>query len=144
MNTEIDESMQVFDAPQRDALRREWLRLADLAVWGAAQSARIGALPRLRRRVAELGERLAAIDAARSWIPRPREQLKSALATVLAAREALTQCAQALEEIDAGAPREALAEALRRIERHAEPRIAAAAEVWARRLDGLNVADIED
>lgn len=147
MITEFNEPMQVFDSMERDALRREWLALVELAVWGGAQSRHIGALPRLRKRVAELGERLAAIDAARGWIPRPRERLKSALAGVLAAREALAQCGQAidaLDPVDADATREALVAALQRIEARAEPRMTAAAERWARQLEALNVANIED
>lgn len=147
MITEINEPMQVFDSAERDALRREWLALVDLAVWGGAQSQRMGALPRLRKRVAELGERLAAIDAPRGWIPRPRERLKSALASVLAARDALAQCAQAIDALDpadADATREALRAALQRIEARAEPRMAAAAERWARQLEALNLANIED
>jgi hypothetical protein len=91
------------------ALRRDWLALADLAVWGGAQSSRLGALPRLRKRVMELGERFASLGAPRGWIPQPRERLKSALATAIAARELLEQCAQALAELDAGAERDARA-----------------------------------
>ncbi|MGH8747266.1 MAG: hypothetical protein ACREUK_12350, partial [Burkholderiales bacterium] len=67
------------DARWLAALRRNWLALADLALWGGAQSSKLGALPRLRKRILELGERLASLGASRSWIPQPRERLKSAL-----------------------------------------------------------------
>jgi hypothetical protein len=144
MTTEVEESLQVFDAAERDALRRDWLALVDLAVWGGAPSQQIGAVPRLRKRITELGERLAAIDAPRGWIPRPRERLKSAIAGILAARESLGQCAQAIDAIDAGATRQALGAALQRMQQHAEPRLQAAAEHWARQLEALNVAPPED
>ena len=79
------------DADWLAALRRDWLALADLAVWGGAQSSRLGALPRLRKRIMELGERLASLGAPRGWIPQPRERVKSVLATAIAARELLDQ-----------------------------------------------------
>jgi hypothetical protein len=144
MTTETDDELQVFDRAERDALRRDWLDLVDRCVWGGVQATRLGALPRLRKRVAELGERLAALDAARAWIPRRRERLKSALATALAAREALAQCGQALEDAALGAERDALRAALERIERRCAPRIAASTERWAQRLEALNTVEIED
>jgi hypothetical protein len=144
MTAETEDAMQVFDRAERDALRRDWLRLIDLSVWGELKAARLGALPRLRRRVAELGELLAAIDAPRDWIPQSRERLKSALATALAARDTLAQCAQALDEMEPGAARDALRVALERVEQCCAPRIAASTERWARRLDALNSARIED
>ncbi|MDX1375237.1 MAG: hypothetical protein R3357_06715 [Burkholderiales bacterium] len=144
MIAEVQNSMQVFDDAERAALRREWLALVEVAVWGGAQSRHIGAPARLRRRVAELGERLAALDAPREWIPRPRERLKSALAGVLAARESLAQCAQAIDAIDAGATREVLVAALQRIESRAAGPMTAAAGQWARALEALNVARVED
>ena len=144
MTAETEDAMQVFDRVEHDALRRDWLQLIDLSVWGELKAARLGALPRLRRRVAELGERLAAIDAPRDWIPQSRERLKSALATALAARESLLQCAQALDEMGPGAAREALRAALERVEQRCAPRIAVSAERWARQLDTLNTARIED
>ena len=143
MITESEASTQVFDAAERDALRREWLTLLDLAVWGGAQSQQLGALPRLRKRIVELGERLAAIDAPRGWIPRPRERLKSALAGVLAAREALAQCAQAIDAIDTGATQRALGDALGRLQQRADARMLATAQDWARQLEALNVAPPE-
>jgi hypothetical protein len=88
------------DARWLQALRHDWLALMELAVWGGLASARLGALPRLRRRMLDLGERLAALGASRDWIPQPRERLKSALATALAVRELLAQCAQGLEELE--------------------------------------------
>ncbi len=69
MITESEAATQVFDTAEREALRREWLTLVDLAVWGSAQSQQLGALPQLRKRVVALG-------APRGWIARPRERLR--------------------------------------------------------------------
>jgi hypothetical protein len=126
------------------ALRRDWLTLAELAVWGGAQSSRLGALPRLRKRIMELGERLASLGAPRGWIPQPRERLKSALATAIAAREALEQCAQALAELDAGEPRDALGAALEGFSRRARARLDEYAARWAELLDSQLGHDNEE
>lgn len=144
MTAKTDDAMQLFDDAEREALRGDWLRLIEATVWGDLQTARLGALPRLRKRVLELGERLAAVDAPRSWIPQPRERLKSALATALAARESLAQCARALDDLEPDATRDALRIVLAGIERRCAPRIEAATERWARQLEALNAARIED
>jgi len=123
------------DARWLQTLRHDWLALVELAVWGGAHSARLGALPRLRKRVLELGERLAAIGAPLDWIAQPRERLKSALATALAARELLAQCAQGIEELEGGAPRDALREALRSLAARAGERLEDYAVCWAGMLD---------
>jgi hypothetical protein len=78
-----------FDSQQVDELRRRWGQLMDVAVWGDIQLSKIGALPRLRKRVLEVGEGLSSLFANRDWIPQPREQLKSALGTSLKLRDAL-------------------------------------------------------
>ncbi|MDH5301330.1 MAG: hypothetical protein OEW58_08220 [Gammaproteobacteria bacterium] len=85
---QVAQSM-AFDSAQVSELRRQWLELLDLSVWGEVQLAKIGALPRLRKRLLELGEVLAALVADRSWIPQPREQVKSALGTCVKLRDAL-------------------------------------------------------
>jgi hypothetical protein len=125
-------------------LRRDWLLLADLAVWGGAQSSKLGALPRLRKRIMELGERLASLGAGSGWIPQPRERLKSALATAIAAGELLEQCAQALAELEAGARRDALGAALAALSRRAQAPLDELAGRWARLLDSQLGPDNEE
>jgi hypothetical protein len=126
------------------ALRRDWLVLADLAVWGGVQSSKLGALPRLRKRIMELGERLASLDAPRGWIPQPRERLKSALATAIAAGGLLEQCAQALAELDAGVARDALAAALAGLSQRARAPLDELAARWAGMLDSQLGAENEE
>jgi hypothetical protein len=84
-------------------LRRHWSHLIDLAVFGDLKSSRIGAMPRLRKRTLEAGERLRALGASREWIPHPREQIKNALASALHLRESLDQLESAAAELDGGA-----------------------------------------
>jgi hypothetical protein len=126
------------------ALRRDWLVLADLAVWGGAQSSKLGALPRLRKRIMELGERLASLGAPRDWIPQPRERLKSAPATALAAAGLLEQCAQALAELDEGSAHDALAAALTELTRRARAPLEELAARWAGMLDSQLGPDNEE
>lgn len=130
----VDQAL-VCDADWLAGLRRDWLALADLALWGGAQSSKLGALPRLRKRIMELGEKLASLGASRGWIPQPRERLKSALATAIAARELLAQCAQALAELNAGAAHDALAAALQGLCDRAQAPLEHNAARWAQLLD---------
>jgi hypothetical protein len=132
------------DADWLTGVRRDWLALADLAVWGGAQSAKLGALPKLRKRIMELGERLAGLGAPRGWIPQPRERLKSALATAIAAGELLEQCAQAIAELDAGAARDELAAALAALSRRTRARLDEHAARWAELLDSQLAPDKEE
>jgi len=123
------------DARWLQALRHDWLALIELAVWGGPDSAKLGAVPRLRKRTVELGEKLAVLGAPPRWIPQPRERLKSALATALAVRELLAQCARAIEELEDNAARDALRAALRALAVRAGERLDDCAARWAGMLD---------
>ena len=125
----------VCDAEWLAWLRSDWLALADLAVWGGAQSSTLGALPRLHKRVMELGERLAALDAPRGWIPQPRERLKSALATAIAAGTLIDQCAQAIDGLEPGAARDKLATAMEALAQRTRAKLDRHAASWAELLD---------
>lgn len=124
-----------FDPERLEALRRGWLAVADLAVWGAPGSSRLGAVPRLRKRALDLGEKLAALGAPRAWIPHPRERAKSALATALAASEALGNCEAACGELEPGAARDGLTRALAALRAGAQAPIEEYAERCARLLE---------
>jgi hypothetical protein len=124
-----------FDASRLEALRRGWLAVADLAVWAPPSAGRLGALPRLRKRALDLGEKLAALGAARAWIPHPRERAKSALASALAASQALEQFEAALAEMQLGPERDALASAFGDLRSRAEQPIREFANLCARLLE---------
>jgi len=91
-----------FDPAEVAELRRRWLALLDMAVWGDLKAAKIGALPRLRKRFLELGELLRSVVADRSWIPRPREQVKGALGASMNLRDGLLNLERAARLLEGG------------------------------------------
>ncbi|HKL78435.1 MAG TPA: hypothetical protein VJ985_08770 [Gammaproteobacteria bacterium] len=93
---EVQASM-AFDSDQIAALRARWSRLMELAVFGDLKAGEIGALPKLRKRLLDYGEKIRSLFNDRSWIPQPREQVKSVLTASLDVRDKL----QAVEkEVD--------------------------------------------
>ncbi|MBD3619327.1 MAG: hypothetical protein HUJ28_07635 [Chromatiales bacterium] len=91
-----------FDPAQIDALRTGWRDLLDLAVWGDLKTQKIGAVPRLRKRLLELGENLRSVINDRRWIPQERERIKGAMGAMLNLRDALLQLERAAQVIDGG------------------------------------------
>jgi hypothetical protein len=134
---EADAALALDDA-WRGSVRQAWTRIAELAVFGDLRAGAIGdlragaigALPRLRKRVLDLGERLRALAAARDWIPQPRERLKNALAAAIGARDALAEVrgqAGGLTGADAAAFEAALAALASAL----EPVLGERANAWA-------------
>jgi len=101
-----------FDPAQIAQLRQQWSELVTQAVWADLQLGKIGALPRLRKRILELGEVLASLFADRSWIPQPREQLKNALGTSLKLRDALLDLERSAVLLSGGVDRDSFEQAL--------------------------------
>lgn len=93
----------VFDRDRLNALREQWLRLMELAVWGDVGSSKMGALGRMRKRLLEVGENLNTFVGDRGWIPRPREQLKSALGASVKLRDSLLSLERAAATTGGGA-----------------------------------------
>jgi hypothetical protein len=114
--------------------RSAWRVLLDALVWGQLSAPRLGALPKARKRALELGERLKSLASDRNWIPRPREQLKNALASYLNAGETLDELERLLGALDGGSDlllaRERCA-AIKRLLADLRP----TAERWAALLD---------
>lgn len=117
------------------ALQTQWREMIELAVWGDISMTRLGAAPRLRKRLLELGERLKSLSAARTWIPHPREQLKSALAAALGVRETLVAVAALLPELAAGADADRLRVAHQALAALIEQKLPARENDWAHLLD---------
>ncbi|MEJ2479312.1 MAG: hypothetical protein P8Y78_03875 [Acidihalobacter sp.] len=92
-----------FDRDQVAALRRNWLTLLDLAVFGDIRSSKIGAVDRLRKRLLESGEGLRSLTNDRSWIPQPREQIKGAMGASVKLRDVLLGLERAAQSVDGGA-----------------------------------------
>ncbi|WP_455384714.1 hypothetical protein [Acidihalobacter prosperus] len=91
-----------FDREQVAALRRDWLALLDLAVFGDVRSSKIGAVDRLRKRLLESGEGLRSLTNDRSWIPHPREQIKGAMGASVKLRDVLLGLDRAAQSVDGG------------------------------------------
>ena len=85
-----------------EEVRSAWRALLDALVWGQLSAPRLGGLPKARKRALELGERLKSLASDRNWIPRPREQLKNALASYLNACETLDELERILDTLDGG------------------------------------------
>ena len=83
-----------LDAQWVSELRRRWLALIEVTVWGDIRGLHPGDSGRVRRHAVEAGERLRSLTASRDWIPRPRERLKNALASALGVEETLEALAQ--------------------------------------------------
>lgn len=92
-----------FDPDALADLRRRWLALLELSVWGDVKSQKIGAVARLRKRLLEIGENLRSLVNDRSWIPQARERIKGAMAAALNLRDALLNLDRAAQVMSAGA-----------------------------------------
>ena len=91
-----------FDNEMLSRLRRDWLELLELSVFGDVKSSKIGAVDRLRRRLLEIGEGLRSLTNDRRWIPQPREQIKSAMGASLKLRDTLLGLERAAQHLDGG------------------------------------------
>lgn len=91
-----------FDPARSDDLRERWISLLDRAVWADLKSSKIGAVPRLRKRLLEVGENLRSFLSDRTWIPHPRERVKGAMAASLNLRDALLNLERAAKLLDGG------------------------------------------
>lgn len=143
---EAEQMVHAFDAAQVDAvlefdtarvelLRRQWQELIAIAVWDGVESDRLGAAPRLRKRLLELGERIKSLVASRVWIPHPRERLKSALAAALALRETLAGIDGALPGLRPGPDAARLTGAYQALRSAIDNELLAREARWAGMLD---------
>lgn len=124
-----------LDAAWIAGLRAAWLELIDLAVFGQITSPTLHVTGKVQKRTLELGERLRAFAQDRRWIPKPREQIKNALATAIALRET-RDALRALEPaLGAGPARDAFATALARFDATLETHLPRLERGWAAILD---------
>ena len=83
-------------------VRRAWLALMELSVWGDVKSSRLGAMSKLRKKVLDVGEKLKSLAADRAWIPHPREQVKNALGSSFNLKDSLLQLERSAQDVDGG------------------------------------------
>ncbi len=91
-----------FDPKTVADLRAAWSELIVAVVWDDIKSSSIGALPRLRKRVLEVGENLRSLLSDRRWIPHERERVKGAMAASLNLRDSLLQADRAAKLVSGG------------------------------------------
>lgn len=91
-----------FDPAATRDLRERWSRLITDAVWADLKTGTIGAVPRLRKRLLELGENLRSLLSDRAWIPHERERVKGAMAAALNLRDSLQQTDRAAKLLNGG------------------------------------------
>jgi hypothetical protein len=91
-----------FDPEKVASLRSAWSDLIVAVVWDDLRSGTIGALPRLRKRVLEIGENLRSVLSDRRWIPQERERVKGAMAASLNLRDSLLQADRAARLVSEG------------------------------------------
>ena len=91
-----------FDPDAVADLRAAWSGLIVAVVWDDLKSSSIGALPRLRKRVLEVGEGLRSLLSDRRWIPHERERVKGAMAASLNLRDSLQQADRAAKLVSGG------------------------------------------
>lgn len=96
------EAAFAFNPEQVAHLRDAWADLMFRVVWGDLKSGTIGAVPRLRKRVLEIGENLRSLVSDRSWIPQERERVKGAMAASLNLRDSLQQADRAAKLLAEG------------------------------------------
>lgn len=91
-----------FDPALMAHIKKQWLLLIEIAVWGDIKSDKIGLTSKFRKRVLDLGERLRSLEADRSWIPQEREQLKNLLGSCLSMRDALLLAERTAQDLNGG------------------------------------------
>ncbi len=96
------EAAFAFDPDAVTDLRERWTRLIADAVWADLKTGTIGAIPRLRKRLLELGENLRSMLSDRAWIPHERERVKGAMAASLNLRDSLQQTDRAAKLLNGG------------------------------------------
>jgi len=79
-----------FDQKALEQIKQKWLEVVQLLMWGDVSSKKIGALPRSRKRVLEVGESFGSFISSKNWIVQPRQQLKSALGSSVKLRDSLS------------------------------------------------------
>lgn len=124
-----------LDSDWAAQLRGQWTHLMTLAVFGDLRSQRLGALPRLRKKALDCGEKLRSMLATRDWIPQPREQLKNALASALALEQAFADLEAGAAELEGGKDLDPYRAALSELAATARGELRVRTNDWAALLD---------
>ena len=83
-------------------VRKRWLRLMEIAVWGDLRSRSPGSAGKVRRRTLEMGEKWRSVFNDRTWIPQVRQRAKNFLGSVLSLRDSLLSLEKAAKDLEGG------------------------------------------
>lgn len=119
------------------AVKTQWQELMNIVVWGELKGANVGAVPKLRKRALDLGEKWRSLFNDRTWIPQPRERLKNALGSALALHDAQQLLIETAALFDGGADHDALRQVLARLS-DSENQLREKENRWAQALQEIN------
>ncbi|HUW97862.1 MAG TPA: hypothetical protein VMV40_03325 [Acidiferrobacter sp.] len=125
-------------------LRKRWLVLIEIAVWGDIRSDKLGLLGKLRKRFLDLGERLKSLEADRTWIPRQRERLKNLLGSCLSLRDALLLAERTAQDLTGGTDLETLGQNLIILHTLVVTDLQKQENTWAQALAAINKSGLSE
>ena len=131
----MSDSLPHWNSSDIQEIRHHWQRLIDAVTWEELRCPQIGQLPRLRRRAMDLGERLRSLVADKTWIPTPRDRVKTALATALAAEEALREVQTLLQGLEDNAAARITAQISEGLAQAVRQRLEPRKQLWTDWLD---------
>ena len=132
-----------FDPETVAELRAAWSELIVSVVWDDLKCSSIGALPRLRKRILDLGENFRSLLSDRRWIPHERERVKGAMAASLNLRDSLLQADRAAKLMSGGEDLKAFEERYLAFRKNLLAFIETHEQRWADLLESLYAEDAE-
>lgn len=144
MDIEAVRAAVTLDSAWCEQLHAEWSQIMALALWGKVKSSRLGAMGRVRRRILDVGEKLASLCAAREWIPHPREQLKNALGSAISLKDSLAQLERAVVDADTGLGVQQFNDMVQALLRDIAAQLPVLENSWAELLDTQYIDEEED
>jgi len=132
-----------FDEEKLKQLKAHWLDVMQLLMFGDVGSKKIGALPRSRKRLLEVGESFGSFISSKTWIDQPRQQLKSALGSSVKLRDSLSALGLVNKHITEGADAENYQQEVKALELGFMTLLMHHENLWASILDGQD-SDVED
>ena len=126
-----------LDPALQATVKAQWQELMNIVVWGELKGANVGAVPKLRKRALDLGEKWRSLFNDRTWIPQPREQLKNALGSAIALHDAQQLLIGTAALFDGGADYDALRQVLARLS-DSENLLREKENRWAQALQEIN------
>lgn len=127
-----------FEPAWQAEIQEDWQRLMEIAVWGELKSSNIGALPKLRKRLLDVGEKWRSLFNDRGWIPRPRERLKNALGSALSLHDSTALLERAAKDIEGGADYAEFSQLLIKLNETVVGPLREKENTWATMLDAVN------